>query len=311
MITVPAGLRDASARAFGEEGVEWCARLPDMVAEYSERWELTLDLPVGAEPWFGFCGIVVPVRDVSGEPAVLKISWPDDDTAHEHLALAAWAGHRAVRLLAADGPRRALLLERLDADRDLRALQVDDAIQVLVDLLVGLAEHPAPAGINTQEDLAAGWIEELPRRWREVNPPYPETMLEQAVSVARELGPGSGRGLIHTDLHYENVLASLPENAARRGEWLVTDPKPIAGDPEFGVLPLLWNRLGELDPADQAADLRRRMHVAAEVGGLDIDLVRGWSIARLVETTIWDAEIGAGEGDHHPAWIAEVLTGGS
>jgi hypothetical protein len=52
MITVPTGLRDSSARAFGR-GVEWCARLPDMVAEYSERWELTLDLPVGAEPWFG------------------------------------------------------------------------------------------------------------------------------------------------------------------------------------------------------------------------------------------------------------------
>jgi streptomycin 6-kinase len=311
MITVPDGLRESSAQAFGEEGVKWCATLPDLVAEYSERWRLTLDLPEGAEPWFGFCGIVVPVRTPSSEPAVLKISWPDDDTAHEHLALAAWAGNRAVRLLAADGPCRALLLEQLDADRDLRALPVDDAIRVLVDLLVGLAEHDAPAGIDTQEDLAARWIEQLPWRWREVSPPYPEAMLNRAVHIARELGPGSGRRLIHTDLHYENVLASLPESAATRGEWLAIDPKPVAGDPEFGVLPLLWNRLEELDPADPAADLRHRMRLAAEVGGLDLDLVRDWSIARLVETVIWDSEIGAGDGDHHPGWIVEALTGGS
>jgi streptomycin 6-kinase len=166
-------------------------------------------------------------------------------------------------------------------------------------------------GGGTSGTLPTGglnYAHDVPRRWREANPPYPDTMLEQAVSVARELGPESGRGLIHTDLHYENVLASLPESAARRGEWLAIDPKPITWDPEFWVLPLLWNRLGV--PADPAADLPRRMRVAAEVGGLDIDLVRGWSIARLVETTIWDAEIGAGEGDHHPAWIAEVLTGG-
>jgi streptomycin 6-kinase len=310
MITVPAGLRESSAQAFGDDGVMWCASLPDLVAEYPERWKLTLDLAEGAEPWFGFCGIVVPVRTDSGEQAVLKVSWPDDDTAHEHLALAAWAGNRAVQLLAADGPRRALLLERLDASRDLRALPVDDAIHVLVDLLLALAEKSAPAEIDTQTDLAARWIEQLPRRWREVNPPYPDTMLMRAVSAARELGPSSGRRLIHTDLHYENVLASLPENTARRGVWLAIDPKPIAGDPEFGVLPLLWNRLEELDPTDPGADLRRRMRLAAEVGGLDIDLVRDWSIARLAETIIWDSEIGTGEGDHHPGWTFEALTGG-
>jgi streptomycin 6-kinase len=309
MITVPAALRESSAQAFGEDGVEWCASLPDLVAEYSEQWDLTLDLPVGAEPWFGFCGIVVPVLAETGQQAVLKISWPDDETANEHVALAAWAGNRAVRLLAADGPRRALLLERLDAERDLRALPINEAIHVLVDLLVGLG-IVAPAEIDTEEGLAARWLEELPRRWHVTGPRHPEAMLDRAVSVARELGPGSGGRLIHTDLHYENVLASLPENAARRGVWLAIDPKPIAGDPEFGVLPLLWNRLEELDPADPAADLYRRVQVAAEVGGLDIDLVKEWSIARLVETIIWDAETGDGEGDHRPAWIAEVLSGG-
>src|SRR5690606_1654359 len=111
MITVPAGFRDSALATFGTAGAEFCKTLPAVVDEYAARWSLTLDLPAGAEPWYGMCGIVVPVRTPAGEAAVLKISWADEETEHEHTALAAWSGNGAVRLLAADGARRVLLLE--------------------------------------------------------------------------------------------------------------------------------------------------------------------------------------------------------
>ena len=41
----------------------------------------------------------------SGERAVLKIAWPDDEGQHEILGLQTWHGRGAVRLLLAD-PRR-------------------------------------------------------------------------------------------------------------------------------------------------------------------------------------------------------------
>ncbi|MGW4483521.1 aminoglycoside phosphotransferase family protein [Amycolatopsis sp. NPDC004368] len=44
---------------------------------------------------------------------------------------------------------------------------------------------------------------------------------------------------VNEDLHYENVLAG------QREPWLVIDPKPIAGDLEYGVFSLLWNRFDE------------------------------------------------------------------
>jgi streptomycin 6-kinase len=85
------------------------------------------------------------------------------------------------------------------------------------------------------------------------------------------------------------------------------DPKPMAGGLEFGALPTLWNRLDELDPADQRAALLRRTAQFCEVAGLDIDRVRAWSVARAVETVVWNAEIGMIEETHRPVWIAETL----
>ncbi|MGI8416431.1 MAG: aminoglycoside phosphotransferase family protein [Nakamurella sp.] len=38
------------------------------------------------------------------------------------------------------------------------------------------------------------------------------------------------------DLHYENVVDS-------GDSWVMVDPKPVIGDPEFGLAPLLRRRL--------------------------------------------------------------------
>ncbi len=306
MITVPAGFRDSALATFGTAGAEFCKTLPAVVDEYAARWSLTLDLPAGAEPWYGMCGIVVPVRTPAGEAAVLKISWADEETEHEHTALAAWSGNGAVRLLAADGARRVLLLERLDPNRTLRDLPIDDAVVTLAELLRRLAV-PAPPGVEAVADHAARWVDELPRRWRASRPPHDVWLLDRAVGIARELGPSSGALLVHTDLHYENVLATLPGAARHRGRWLAIDPKPMAGDPEFGALPALWNRLDDLDGADPAAALRRRLRRYADAAGIDPDLAAAWSVARAVETVVWNAEIGLVQEQQRPAWVAETL----
>ncbi len=308
MIPVPAALRESVAAAFGEAGIRWCEGLPGVFAEYRDAWDLTLDLPEGAEPWHGFCGIVIPVLTSLGEQAVLKISWADEETAHEHAALAAWAGNGAVRLLAADGPRRVLLLERLDGGRDLHAVPVPDAIGVWADLMARLAV-PAPPEIETVAGLAARWADELPRRWRAARPPHDDALLDRAVGLATELSTANSGGgpLIHADLHYANVLATLPGAAARRGSWLAIDPKPMAGDPEFAVLPMLWNRLDELDGPDPETALLRRLGALAGAAGLDVERAHAWSLIRVVETVVWNAETGLVQHEHRPGWIAEVL----
>ena len=72
--------------------------LPAEVRVMAEQWELRPD----GEAKSGLSSIALPVRAGDGTRAVLKISFPDPASEHEHLVLRRWAGNGAVRLLRAD-----------------------------------------------------------------------------------------------------------------------------------------------------------------------------------------------------------------
>ena len=69
----------------------------------------------------------------------------------------------------------------------------------------------------------------------------PRRFVEQALSLAPDLvrDEGVDARLVHTDLHYANVLAG------QRQPWLAIDPKPLAAEPAYAVAPALWNRWDE------------------------------------------------------------------
>ena len=81
----------------------WQAAPPRLVEECAEQWDLELEEPFAG----GYVSLVVPAGDV-----VLKIQWPHRESEHEAAALELWDGDGAVRLLARDEERHALLLER-------------------------------------------------------------------------------------------------------------------------------------------------------------------------------------------------------
>jgi streptomycin 6-kinase len=60
---------------------------------------------------------------------------------------------------------------------------------------------------------------------------------------------------VNQDGHYQDVLAGTRE------KWLVIDPKPLAGDVEFGAASLLWNRATE-------STMDYRMAAIVEAAGL-------------------------------------------
>jgi len=100
--------------------------------------------------------------------------------------------------------------------------------------------------------------------------------VEQAVSLGRDLvaDEASTGTLIHSDLHYENVLA------ADREPWLVIDPKPLAAEREFAVAPIV--RSFELGHSKREA-LYRLDRLCDELV-LDRERARGWTI---VQTIAW------------------------
>ena len=328
------------SRRYGSSsaGRDWLASLPRLVRHCLEQWQLELDLAPGALPWNGHGALVVPVRlravpgtgaseetgSGTGQATVLKIAYPHDEALLEPQALALWNGRGAVRLLAGDAGAGALLLERLDAARSLQDAPMDEAAPVWGALVrrLGLVPDGRPEwrDFGHVAALAEQWSDELPESWERLGRPFPRWLLEAALEVCQTrgaVGRRSGRDvLVHTDLHYLNILARLrsEEPEACVGEpadgWAAIDPQPMIGEAEFAVAPLLWNRIRELAPADPERGLRERCRDFSAAAGLDAEVARQWSLAREVENALWYTARPLHEGDlARSLWVASTLAG--
>ncbi len=263
----------------GPDWAGWVERLPALVEGLLEEWELSTD------GWMmhGFVALVVPVRTTGGRPAVLKVSFPDEESEHEHLALQHWGGRGAVKLLRADPHRAAMLLERLHPERLVDLWDVE-ACEVVAGLY-GLLHRPALPQLrllSTYVDRWADQLAELPR-----SAPLPRRLVEQAISLSRGFvrDPATNGTLIHGDLHYENVMA------ADREPWLAIDPKPMSGDPHYEIAPMLWNRFEELAAPGSALGVRdgvrQRFHTLVDHAELDEHRARDWVVVRMLNNACW------------------------
>jgi streptomycin 6-kinase len=274
-IEIPPPFLDFAARSASWAG--WLAELPRLIRDVAAEWSLTVDGPLQ----YGQTAVAVPVRTGRGEAAMAKFGWPHPEAEHEHLALRAWAGQGAVRLLQADPRRSVLLLERATPDRDLTSLPVIEACEVVAGLYARL-HRPAIPQLDLLSTAATRWADGLSRL--RTDRAVPRRYVEQAAGLARDFAsdPGTDGRLLHTDLHYFNVLA------AEREPWLVIDPKPMSGDPAYEVAPMLWNRWDEaVATGNIRAALLDRLYALVDGAGLDEDRVRAWVVVREMVNIMW------------------------
>jgi streptomycin 6-kinase len=272
-VEIPAEFLKVGTR--GPEWAAWLDGLPRLVRDLLAEWQLRVD----GGSTYGNCALVVPVRTPDGAAAMLKVQFPHSEAETEHLALRIWDGNGAIRLLRADPRRFALLLERAHP-QDLTTVDEIEACEIVA---ASYKRLHVPAG--PQFKLLSGEA----KRWSAklsglpASAAVPHRYVEQAAALARDFASDAqtdGR-LIHTDLHYFNVLA------ADREPWLVIDPKPLSGDPHFEVAPLLWNRWDEIAGArDLRFALRRRFYAIIDTAGLDEDRARDWVIVRQVVNAV-------------------------
>ncbi|MGW0689442.1 aminoglycoside phosphotransferase family protein [Streptomyces sp. NPDC002754] len=275
VIDVPAGLVESQYAYAGEAGRAFVAALPARVDEFLERWELAVDGPL----MHGMAALVVPVvRD--GRQAVLKFQVLDEETEGEPVALRAWDGDGAVRLLAYDDGTGTMLLERLGSERMLSDVaDPREAVLVIAELLARLTAGPAPEGMRRLSDIAARMLADAPEALRPVADPAERSLLADCAAAVREVADEPGDRLLHWDLHFENVLA------ADREPWLAIDPKPLAGDPGFDLWPALNNRY-------EPQELVWRFDAMSGVLGLDRERARAWTLGRVLQNALWDIEDG-------------------
>lgn len=247
---------------------EWLERLPRLIDECAEQWELELGPAIAG----GECAYVAPAGDV-----VLKVGFPHEESEHEALALRAWKGQGAVRLIAEDAERHAMLLERCIPGTELLSCSEDPALDVVASLLPRLWTKPPPE-VRLLSDLAARWVEELPESWKHLGRPIDSGLLDEAVDAFRALGPSQGPlVLANEDLHAGNILR------AEREPWLVIDPKPVAAERDFTAVAMIRDRMGEVlaDPRPLERVRHRLERLSADLG-LDRERMRGWAVAHTV-----------------------------
>jgi streptomycin 6-kinase len=255
-------------------GAAWLESLPRLAEECAERWSLRLGEPFGQ----GHVSLTAPATLSDGGQAVLKLSFPEDESAYEADALMHWRGEGAVRLLEVDRERNALLIERAGPGTSLWEVEDDaEATVIAASVVAQLWLRPPPDSnpFRRLADEAERWTAQLRSDWEALGRPFEQRLVDAAAAAARELA-GSQRTLAvcHQDLQGSNVLK------AQREPWLAIDPKPIVAEPAFDLASLLRDRRWSID----RAIIQRRLDLLAAELDLDRDRMQGWG---LVHSLHW------------------------
>ena len=207
---------------------------------------------------------------------MLKIQKPHRESEHEAAALELWDGDGAIRLLAHDPEHDALLLERCVPGTRLADAGAEAALDVFVELLPRLWK-PAGPPFGTLAAEAAWWADSLADTWERFDRPFERRLLDAALEALQELPRTQGEHvLLHQDLHGENVLA------AQREPWLAIDPKPLVGEREFGVAPIVRS----FEFGHSRDKVRWRLDRLTSDLGLDRERARLWCMAQTVAWSI-------------------------
>lgn len=244
------GLPDRLLRLTHEEGGQsWLESVPGYAAEAVELWALRKP----GEPFAdSSVSLVLPAELPDGRAVVLKLQYPHRESEHEAEALEHWGGDGAVELVATDTSRNALLIERCMPGVHLSTKEQDEVLSVLTDLLPRLWK-PAGRPFTPLSEEAALWRQGLAGMWEAAGQPFERQLVDAACEALKDLADTQGEQvLLHQDLHGDNVLS------AEREPWLVIDPKPLVGEREFSVAPIVrsyefghsrtavWERLDRL-----------------------------------------------------------------
>jgi streptomycin 6-kinase len=298
-IVVPAALTAFHVKHDGEAGRVWSAGLPALAERYLDEWDLRLD----GESAHGMVSLVLPVVRRDGTPAALKLQPVSEENRGEGPGLRAWAGDGSVLLLDEDPGTGTILLERLDAERPLSVVSDEmKALGILTELLRRLVAWPAPEGMRRLGDIAQGMLDGVPAAVAVVRSERDRRWLGVCAGAVGELVGEPGDRLLHWDLHYDNVLAGVRE------PWLVIDPKPLAGDPGFDLMPALRNRWEEIVASgDVGRAVLRRFDFMVDGLGLDGRRAAGWTLGRVLQNLLWDVQRGELELDEVQLAVAEAV----
>lgn len=220
------------ARHFGAGGRAWLDGLPERIERYRRQWRLQ----IGAFLPGGLLACCLAATTSEAEAAVLKLCGPWAPAGQEGLALQAWAGGPAPRLLRLDAAGNALLLERISpADHFTFKGEGGSEADQLAKLLITL--HAPPPSIQltralppladvVEKRISTAGVEAAARSSLEAAQLLPRLELARARAhtlLAHPMTPA----LLHGDLENKNIL-----HCGKRS-LVAIDPLPCIGEAAY------------------------------------------------------------------------------
>jgi streptomycin 6-kinase len=233
---------------FGTLVEPWWARVPAILTELADRWDLVIGDAVGR----GSTSLVIRCQSADGRPAVLKLVPDANVVAGEASALRSWAPSGRVPLVWGYDPAEgALLLEAIPSEIPLLELGTAKPSDDIANLIRDLHRSGAPmvrggvVSLAERVDFIFGhWVARHASRGELVSRAVPVKRLRRGHDLARALvADAAVPVLLHGDLHPGNVL----DRGGARG-LVAIDPRPCVGDAVFDAID--WVFWGVDDPRD-------------------------------------------------------------
>jgi streptomycin 6-kinase len=271
-------------RAEGAECEQWLAELPDIVAELEREWAIT----VGNTLDGGTASLVVQATSADGSRAALKLVMPAasmfdsrDTLLSEAAYLRAAGGRGAVRLLAEDLARGALLLER--AGRQLAALGLPVPAQL--DAICSCLERtwsaePDPT-LMRGDVKGRGLADFAARMWEQLDRPCSARVVDLAVELATRRADefdDADAVLVHGDAHQWNTL----EGTEADGTFVLIDPDGLYAEREYDLAIPMREFQDDLLAGDALARGRERARFLADRTGTDETRIWEWGFVERV-----------------------------
>jgi streptomycin 6-kinase len=250
-------LRQRLRRRFGATVDPWLDRLPPVLVDLADRWQLDL----GGLIQRGTVSVVIRCRAYTGAAAILKVSPDRARIQEEAAALARWTTTHVPAVLAVDDSVGALLIEAIQPGPSLAETDAYPPLDQLAALVTSLhtdsdpnpSYRPLAVRIDALYTSGRANYERRPDLVAVVPPSLYERGRQTAMWLAQD---APQTVLLHGDLTPANIL----QGNQRRG-LVAIDPAPCLGDPAFDAVDLLLWQAGDVETVTSRAE-----HLASMMG---------------------------------------------
>ncbi|MCL6441951.1 MAG: phosphotransferase [Alicyclobacillus sp.] len=280
MTQIPESFARRMHELYGARGDVWIEQLPALLQHCTERFRLELGSVFTNLSWNFLTTATKLDADL---PVVLKLAIRPEELRNEWLALDAYAGRGAVKVIDVDFELGALVLEQAQPGTPLAAVDDDSAATtVFCEVCRHLHEQPISTTQLPTLQQHFGAFARLRDRI-DTQPQLSRWLALAEVALANLWATTKRTVLLHGDLHHDNIL--------RQGHgWTTIDPKGILGDPHFEPIQFLLNHVERGGTADEV--LSRRIAIMADRLGLDPSRIARWGMVRGVLEACWIVEDG-------------------